>query len=110
MGRLTVRLPQTLHNQLVNLAEEEGISLNQYIIYSLARQAALAYAVQPVREPSETQQRTEFASTLHRLGQATFPEVQAVLAEREESAPEAGLTPEIVERLQARITNKQTAR
>ena len=33
MSRLTLRLPETLHQQLANLAEREGISLNQYIVY-----------------------------------------------------------------------------
>jgi hypothetical protein len=100
-------LPQTLHDQLVNLAEQEGVSLNQYIINSLARQATLAYTVQPVREPSVAQQRTEFAEILRRLGRASFAEVQSVLAEREMVEPEAGLTPEVVKRLQARIASMQ---
>lgn len=42
MSRLTLRLPQTLHQQLIRLAEAEGISLNQYIVYALTRQAASA--------------------------------------------------------------------
>jgi predicted HicB family RNase H-like nuclease len=29
MSRLTLRLPETLHQQLVKLAEGEGVSLNQ---------------------------------------------------------------------------------
>ncbi|MDJ0688366.1 MAG: toxin-antitoxin system HicB family antitoxin [Xenococcaceae cyanobacterium MO_188.B32] len=33
MDRLTLRLPETLHQQLTNLAEEEGISLHQFLIY-----------------------------------------------------------------------------
>ena len=28
MGRLTLRLPETLHQKLVAVAEEEGVSLN----------------------------------------------------------------------------------
>ena len=31
MSRLTLRLPETLHQQLVYLAESEGVSLNQYV-------------------------------------------------------------------------------
>lgn len=37
MSRLTVRLPEALHHQLMCLAESEGVSLNQYIVYALTR-------------------------------------------------------------------------
>jgi len=50
MSRLTLRLPETLHNQLSALADEEAVSLNQYIVYALTRQVTLAYTVQPVAE------------------------------------------------------------
>jgi acetylornithine deacetylase/succinyl-diaminopimelate desuccinylase-like protein len=110
MGRLTVRLPQTLHDQLVQLAAQEGVSLNQYIIYSLAQQATLAYTVRPERDTMAAQQRAEFAERLRRLGRASFAEVQALLAEREQVEPERDLTPEIVERLRDRIASKQATR
>ncbi|GBO55043.1 hypothetical protein APA_3093 [Pseudanabaena sp. lw0831] len=29
MGRLTLRLPDTFHQQLIHLAESEGVALNQ---------------------------------------------------------------------------------
>lgn len=37
MSRLTVRLPESLHQTLVDQAETEGISLNQLIVYLLTR-------------------------------------------------------------------------
>lgn len=37
MSRLTVRLPESLHRQLTQQAEREGVSLNHYIVYSLTR-------------------------------------------------------------------------
>lgn len=46
MARLTLRLPSTLHDELVALAKAEGVSLNQYIVNSLARQAASASVVE----------------------------------------------------------------
>ncbi|CUS03490.2 Protein encoded in hypervariable junctions of pilus gene clusters (fragment) [Candidatus Promineifilum breve] len=42
MARLTLRLPDTLHEQLQTLAEQEAVSLNHYIVYALTRQATLA--------------------------------------------------------------------
>jgi len=32
-GRITVRVPKTMHKELIEEADEEGISLNQYLIY-----------------------------------------------------------------------------
>ena len=103
MGRLTVRLPDTLHAQLTSLAESEGVSLNQYIVYALTRQVTLAYTVQagPAREVA--QQQASFAATLQSLGQASFDEIEAVLAEREPVEPEYGLNRERVARLQERL-------
>jgi predicted HicB family RNase H-like nuclease len=43
-------LPETLHQQLAQLAEGEGVSLNQYIVYALTRQAAIAYGIQAVAD------------------------------------------------------------
>lgn len=58
MSRLTLRLPETLHQQLILLADSEGVSLNQYIVYALTRQVTLAYTVQttPVEEIQQQQQ------------------------------------------------------
>ncbi len=36
-GRLNVRMPRSLHRTLVEKAREEKVSLNQFIIYQLAR-------------------------------------------------------------------------
>ena len=41
MGRLTVRLPDALHQELEDLAHSEGVSLNHYLVYALTRQATL---------------------------------------------------------------------
>ena len=107
MSRLTVRLPGTLHNQLTALATREGISLNQYIVYALTRQATLAYTVQAVPEPAVAQQRATFTALLQSLGQASFDEIEAVLAEREVVEPEVGLNPEVITSLRERLADKQ---
>lgn len=36
-GRLNIRIPRSLHRALAQKAKQEKISLNQYIIYQLAR-------------------------------------------------------------------------
>lgn len=36
-GRISLRVPRELHMDLIEEAEENGVSLNQYIVYKLAR-------------------------------------------------------------------------
>lgn len=103
MSRLTLRLPETLHQQLAQLAEGEGVSLNQYIVYALTRQAALAYKIQAVSEAEVAQQQQAFQSLIEQLGQTSPPLIKSVLATREKTAPEAELSVDVVERLQERI-------
>ncbi len=110
MSRLTLRLPQTLHVHLADLAESEGVSLNQYIVYALSRQATLAYTLQSVPEESIEQQQAAFTALLQSLGTATFDEIETLMAEREAVEPETGLTPEVMQKLQQRIIEKQQAR
>lgn len=39
-ARVLVRLPRSLHRALVRAAQEEGVSLNQFIVYRLAQATA----------------------------------------------------------------------
>jgi len=103
VGRLTVHLPETLHRQLDTQAQHEGVSLNQYIVYLLTRQATLAYTVHALPEEDVAQQHTQFTALLESLGQASYAEIERVLAERETVEPEAGLSPEVVAHLQQRL-------
>jgi hypothetical protein len=107
MGRLTLRLPDSLHHELEVLAEQEQVSLNQYIVYALTRQAVLGYTVQPVPEKAIAEQKAAYSALLQSLGSSSFAEIQAVLAEREPAEPDPGLTPEVVSRLQQRIAEER---
>lgn len=104
MSRLTLRLPDTLHRQLEELAENEAVSLNQYIVYALTRQAALAYTVQQVPEKAIREQRAAYNALLQSLGGATVEEIAAALDAREPAEPEEGLTPEVMERFRRRMS------
>ncbi|MDJ0898580.1 MAG: toxin-antitoxin system HicB family antitoxin [Xenococcus sp. MO_188.B8] len=106
MSRLTLRLPETLHQQLTNLAEEEGISLNQYIVYALTRQVASAYTVQVISEASRQQQQQNFDNLVAQLGKADENEIEKVLSQRKVVQVEPELTPDIVNRLKTLIQNQ----
>lgn len=46
MARLTVRLPDSLHDTLAKRAEAEGVSMNQFLVYALTQVAALDLVAQ----------------------------------------------------------------
>ncbi len=48
-GRILLRLPRELHQDYLSLATEEGISLNQYMLYVLARYRELGHIARHVR-------------------------------------------------------------
>ena len=107
MSRLTLRLPETLHQQLSHLAEGEGISLNQYIVYALTRQVTLAYSIRATSETEAIEQKQAFQKLLQELGQASSNEIESTLAERELIEPEQELSSETIARLQKRIGNNK---
>ena len=107
MSRLTLRLPDTLHRQLEELAQQEQVSLNQYIVYALTRQTTLAYTVQPMPGDALREQRAAYTALLQSLGTATFSEIEQTLGEREQAPAEAGLSPEAVQRLRERMAKKR---
>ena len=51
-GQFRLRLPKSLHRQLVENAEREGVSLNQYVVMLLARAEAEARAGRPRAQPA----------------------------------------------------------
>jgi Ni,Fe-hydrogenase III component G len=96
MSRLTLRLPETLHQKLINLAEKEGVSLNQYIVYALTYQVASNYTMIIKSEIDRAQQYQEFKDLLAQLGQASTTQIETTLSQRESVEPESELTQEVV--------------
>ena len=100
MSRLSLRLPDSLHQQLASQARHEGVSLNQYLVYLLARFTGPSYTARPA-ERSVEEQRASFARLREQLGSATPEENTRALAElREPALPDPELTPELMERAQ----------
>lgn len=107
MSRLTLRLPDTLHQQLIHLAESEGVSLNQYIVYALTRQSSINYNVQPIPKQETNLQQSDFINLVQKLGTASPSEIEIALSERETVEPEKELTPEIIDQFQQRLQSKE---
>ena len=109
MSRLTLRLPETLHQQLTHLADGEGVSLNQYIVYALTRQVTMAYRVQAIPIEEVNQQQQDFQALVKNLGQASSTEVKSILDRREVVEPEEELSPDIIARFQQRVRDASNA-
>ncbi|MXZ09982.1 MAG: toxin-antitoxin system HicB family antitoxin [Gemmatimonadetes bacterium] len=105
MSRLTLRLPDSLHRQLSDQAKQEGISLNQYIVYALTREATVAYTVRPVSDTAS--QKVAYAALLEKLGRASFDEIRAVLDERESVEPEDGLSADVIARMKQKLSSSK---
>ncbi|MBW4672404.1 MAG: type II toxin-antitoxin system HicB family antitoxin [Cyanomargarita calcarea GSE-NOS-MK-12-04C] len=103
MSQFSLRLPETLHQQLIHLAEGEGIPLEQYIVYALTRQVALTYSIQATSLASINQQKQSFKELLIGLGKTDADEVESILAEREMVDPEPELSSDTIIRLQQRM-------
>ena len=86
MSRLTLRLPDSLHLILQKQSTRDGLSLNQYILYALTRQATAEYLIEAVPEREVAAQRERFDALLRRLVPPADDEtVNKFLASREES-------------------------
>ena len=105
MGRLSLRLPESLHRQLTTQAQHEGVSLNQYLVYLLA-QRATGYSVREVPEEDVRRQRADFSRLLEQLGPTSHEQIRAALEAREPGEPEPGLTPDLVEWLEERSRSR----
>lgn len=68
MGRFTLRLPDTLHHTLEEQAKQEGVSLNQYLVYKLTQSTKPDYTVQVVTEVDVKQQHNRLQALMTFLG------------------------------------------
>jgi hypothetical protein len=86
MARFTLRLPDSLHDQVMEMAAQEGVSMNQYIVYALTRQlSAPGYEVRLRSEAERTRDRREMDDLLARLGEdLSADEMQAFVQARKE--------------------------
>jgi hypothetical protein len=103
MRRLTLRLPETLFHRLELLADSEGISLNQYLVYSLTQSVARSYRVIPVPQAEIERQHARFDEMITSLGTASDEEFDAILAEGVGDERGMGLDPVLATRIEEKI-------
>lgn len=103
MRRFTLRLPETLFQRLELLASSEGVSLNQYLLYSLSQHTARAYRVHPVSKDEIEKQKAQYDELINALGTVSDTEFDAILAEGDLAEPESTIDPELATHIEAKI-------
>ncbi len=107
MSRLTLRLPETLHQKLVNIAKSEGVSLNQYIVYALSSQIHSNYTVNPLLPKEVEEQKQLFNHLVTQLGDLEEEQIKNILNQREKVTSEDELPLDIKAKLIAKIKQKK---
>ena len=67
MSTLSLRLPESLHNQLRRLAKREGISINQFVASAAAEKVAALMTEQYLEERARRGSRERFRKVLARI-------------------------------------------
>lgn len=75
-GRIALRLPKTLHQQVVQQAEMEGVSINQYLVYAISEKVARTSAITGLRQLFSDHMK-QFSDTA--TSSANLPVVNVVL-------------------------------
>lgn len=108
MNILTLELPDTLYQQLEAQARGEGVSMVQYVLSTLTRQASFHYRKEALPPEEVAQQRQSFDDLVASLRSGSEEEIDQILAARDPTEPESTLPPDVIARLRARIQSQKT--
>jgi len=64
MSALSLRLPKSLHEQLRELAQEEGISVNQFVVLAIAEKVASISTIEYLEKRAKRGNREKFLEIL----------------------------------------------
>jgi len=78
MSTLSVRLPNSLHRQLRELAEREGVSMNQLISSAVGEKLASLLTLEYLQERADRGKRSAYDRVLRRVRNAAPEERDAL--------------------------------
>ena len=67
MSALSLRLPKSLHEQLRELAQEEGISVNQFVMLAVAEKVASISTIEYLEKRAKRGNREKLLSILDKV-------------------------------------------
>ena len=66
MSALSLRLPKSLHEHLREVAQEEGISVNQFVMLAVAEKVASIAAIEFLEKRAKRSSRVKFLEILNK--------------------------------------------
>ena len=73
MSALSLRLPKSLHEQLREVAQEEGVSVNQFVMLAVAEKVAAISTIEYLEKRAKRGSRERFLEILNKVS-AVEPE------------------------------------
>ena len=70
MSTLSIRLPDSLHKKVKELARQEGISMNQFIALAVAEKMSALMTVEHLKERAQRGSREKFEAVLAKVPDA----------------------------------------
>jgi predicted transcriptional regulator len=67
MSTLSVRLPDSLHKKIKELAEKEGVSMNQFITLAVSEKMSALLTVDYLKERAEKASRIKFENIMDQV-------------------------------------------
>jgi hypothetical protein len=79
MSALSLRLPKSLHEQLKELAQEEGISVNQFVVLAVAEKIASISTMEYLEKRAKRGSRENLLAILNKA-----PDIEPETSDRQE--------------------------
>lgn len=73
MSALTLRLPQSVHAQVRELARRDGVSVNQFLASAAAEKVAACLTLEHLRERAAQARREDFLAVLDSVSLSAAP-------------------------------------
>lgn len=70
MSALNLRLPESLHGQVRELAQRDKISINQFVMLAVAEKVAALRTLTYIEERARQSSRVQFDHVLHKIAEA----------------------------------------
>ena len=67
MRTLSIRLPESLHKKIKELAEKEGISMNQFITLAVSEKMSALLTVDYLKERAEKANKKKFINVMDQV-------------------------------------------
>lgn len=70
MSALNLRLPESLHRQVRDLAQRDKVSINQFITLAVAEKVAVLTTLAYIEQRGQQGSREKFDRVLHKIAEA----------------------------------------